>query len=139
MPSLGDTFWSTLLRFRWASPVEVQNYIDDTGVQVADVVVGFLRHGGPDPRRRESRGESGSEPFDYVPAGTSTARVGRLVRRRTAKRLEQRRQTLHDTLEAIEVNTEPEGGDGSPSSSTTDRFAVIWSTMARHRGSATTS
>ncbi len=29
-----------LLRFRGA-PVEVQNYIDDTGVQVADVVVGF--------------------------------------------------------------------------------------------------
>ena len=28
------------LRFR-GSPVEVQNYIDDTGVQVADVVVGF--------------------------------------------------------------------------------------------------
>ena len=29
-----------VLRFR-GIPVEVQNYIDDTGVQVADVVVGF--------------------------------------------------------------------------------------------------
>ena len=29
-----------MLRFR-GIPVEVQNYIDDTGVQVADVVVGF--------------------------------------------------------------------------------------------------
>ena len=37
--ALGDTLVRTL-RFRGA-PVEVQNYIDDTGVQVADVVVGF--------------------------------------------------------------------------------------------------
>lgn len=37
--SLGDTL-VRLLRFR-GRPVEVQNYIDDTGVQVADVVVGF--------------------------------------------------------------------------------------------------
>ena len=37
--TLGDTL-CRLLRFRGAS-VEVQNYIDDTGVQVADVVVGF--------------------------------------------------------------------------------------------------
>ena len=37
--ALGDTL-VRVLRFRgW--PVEVQNYIDDTGVQVADVVVGF--------------------------------------------------------------------------------------------------
>lgn len=36
---LGDTFARLL---RWAGErVEVQNYIDDTGVQVADVVVGF--------------------------------------------------------------------------------------------------
>jgi len=38
---LGDTLVRAL-RYRGA-PVEVQNYIDDTGVQVADVVVGF-RH-----------------------------------------------------------------------------------------------
>ncbi len=37
--ALGDTLVRTL-RFRGV-PVEVQNYIDDTGVQVADVVVGF--------------------------------------------------------------------------------------------------
>lgn len=36
---LGDTF-ARLLRFQ-GRDVEVQNYIDDTGVQVADVVVGF--------------------------------------------------------------------------------------------------
>jgi arginyl-tRNA synthetase len=37
--ALGDTL-ARVLRFR-GIPVEVQNYIDDTGVQVADVVVGF--------------------------------------------------------------------------------------------------
>ncbi|HEY2153767.1 MAG TPA: arginine--tRNA ligase, partial [Vicinamibacterales bacterium] len=37
--ALGDTL-ARVLRFR-GIPVEVQNYIDDTGVQVADVIVGF--------------------------------------------------------------------------------------------------
>jgi arginyl-tRNA synthetase len=37
--ALGDTI-ARVLRYR-GTPVEVQNYIDDTGVQVADVVVGF--------------------------------------------------------------------------------------------------
>ena len=37
--TLGDTLVRAL-QFR-GSPVEVQNYIDDTGVQVADVIVGF--------------------------------------------------------------------------------------------------
>ncbi len=57
--ALGDTF-VRLLRDR-GSRVEVQNYIDDTGVQVADVVVGFQR------LRKMSLGdvESVDEPFDY--------------------------------------------------------------------------
>src|SRR5207247_11266622 len=37
--ALGDTL-VRVLKFR-KTPVEVQNYIDDTGVQVADVIVGF--------------------------------------------------------------------------------------------------
>src|SRR4029079_16644985 len=37
--ALGDTLVGAL-RYR-GTPVEVQNYIDDTGVQVADVIVGF--------------------------------------------------------------------------------------------------
>ena len=42
--ALGDTL-VRVLKFR-GTPVETQNYIDDTGVQVADVVVGFreLQH-----------------------------------------------------------------------------------------------
>src|SRR5207247_11019289 len=37
--ALGDTL-VRVLQFR-GTPVETQNYIDDTGVQVADVIVGF--------------------------------------------------------------------------------------------------
>src|SRR5262245_44901098 len=46
--ALGDTLVRAL-RFR-GTPVEVQNYIDDLGVQVADVIVGFqvLEHRGLD-------------------------------------------------------------------------------------------
>ena len=45
--ALGDTL-VRVLRFR-GNPVEVQNYIDDTGVQVADVVVGFRELRAPGP------------------------------------------------------------------------------------------
>src|SRR5207247_2287746 len=50
--ALGDTLVRALL-FR-GTPVEVQNYIDDTGVQVADVIVGFreLEHRSLDDVRR---------------------------------------------------------------------------------------
>jgi arginyl-tRNA synthetase len=58
---LGDTF-VRLLRFA-GREVDVQNYIDNTGVQVADVVVGFLH------LEKKSRGEVEQltrEPrFDY--------------------------------------------------------------------------
>jgi arginyl-tRNA synthetase len=50
--ALGDTF-VRMMRAR-GQHVEVQNYIDNTGVQVADVVVGFhyLEHQTPDDVRR---------------------------------------------------------------------------------------
>jgi arginyl-tRNA synthetase len=50
--ALGDTLVRALV-FR-GTPVEVQNYIDDTGVQVADVIVGFreLEHRSLDEIRR---------------------------------------------------------------------------------------
>src|SRR5207302_8584995 len=38
---LGDTF-ARILKFS-GNRVQVQNYIDNTGVQVADVVIGFLQ------------------------------------------------------------------------------------------------
>ena len=59
--TLGDTL-VRLLRYGGV-PVEVQNYIDDTGVQVADVVVGFehLEHKTLD----EVRAIADSTRFDY--------------------------------------------------------------------------
>ncbi len=59
--ALGDTL-ARVLQFR-GTPVEVQNYIDDTGVQVADVIVGFR-----EIERRtldEVRQIAGTTRFDY--------------------------------------------------------------------------
>ena len=59
--ALGDAF-GRLLRFL-GREVEIQNYIDDTGVQVADVAVGFreLEHKGLD----EVRALADTTRFDY--------------------------------------------------------------------------
>ena len=59
--ALGDTLVRALA-FR-GTPVEVQNYIDDTGVQVADVIVGFreLEHRSLD----EVRHIADTTRFDY--------------------------------------------------------------------------
>ncbi len=59
--ALGDAF-GRLLRFQ-GRQVEIQNYIDDTGVQVADVVVGFreLEHRGLE----DVRALAASARFDY--------------------------------------------------------------------------
>jgi arginyl-tRNA synthetase len=58
---LGDTF-VRLLR-RAGQRVEVQNYIDNTGVQVADVVIGFLRIAKKTPA--EVRALAAQPKFDY--------------------------------------------------------------------------
>jgi arginyl-tRNA synthetase len=59
--ALGDTLVRAL-RFQ-GTPVETQNYIDDTGVQVADVIVGFreLEHKSID----EIRAIADATRFDY--------------------------------------------------------------------------
>ena len=59
--ALGDTL-VRVLRFRGV-PVEVQNYIDDTGVQVADVVVGFTELEGRDLAAVRQVAEA--DRFDY--------------------------------------------------------------------------
>src|ERR1700692_544696 len=58
---LGDTFVH-LLR-RTGQRVEVQNYIDNTGVQVADVVIGFLHIAKKTPA--EVRALAAGPKFDY--------------------------------------------------------------------------
>jgi arginyl-tRNA synthetase len=87
---LGDTL-VRVLQFR-NTPVEVQNYIDDTGVQVADVVVGF----------RELEGQTldgireiaDRTRFDYF-CWDLYARVTEWYEE-DAKRLEIRAAALHD-------------------------------------------
>jgi arginyl-tRNA synthetase len=92
---LGDI----LVRFlrRLGHPVEVQNYIDDTGVQVADLVVGFrvLRGEELDTARvkyAEERLRESGERFDYI-AWELYAEVTRFYEQDEAN-LSHRRETL---------------------------------------------
>ncbi len=95
--ALGDTL-SRLLRFR-GTDVEVQNYIDDTGVQVADVVVGLreLENKDLDAVRRLA----GEPRFDYY-CWDLYARVTRWYEEDDG-RLSHRRTALHD----LERDTDP--------------------------------
>ena len=88
--ALGDTL-VRVLRFR-GIPVEVQNYIDDTGVQVADVVVGFrvLENKSLDQIRQIAD----TTRFDYY-CWDLYARVTEWYEEDKA-RLATRAQTLHD-------------------------------------------
>src|SRR5688572_15943863 len=88
--ALGDTL-VRVLRFR-GIPVEVQNYIDDTGVQVADVVVGFRVLEGK--TLGEIRAIAESTRFDYF-CWDLYARVTDWYGQ-DAERLAVRAATLHD-------------------------------------------
>jgi len=91
---LGDTF-VRLLQAAGAR-VDVQNYIDNTGVQVADVVVGFLYI------EKKTRSEiealiahgSGGKPFDYY-CWDLYARVSQSYEE-NKENVKLRLQTLHD-------------------------------------------
>jgi arginyl-tRNA synthetase len=89
--ALGDTL-VRVLRFR-GIPVEVQNYIDDTGVQVADVVVAFrvLESKTLD----EIRAIADSTQFDYY-CWDLYARVTEWYEGDKEERLKIRAATLHD-------------------------------------------
>jgi arginyl-tRNA synthetase len=79
--------------------VEVQNYIDDTGVQLADVVVGFL------DLRRMGLAEVAAipEPFDYV-CWDLYAEVRRWYDAEGgADAASERRQLVRDTLHQLEI------------------------------------
>jgi len=86
---LGDTF-VRLLRFA-DREVDVQNYIDNTGVQVADVIVGFLH------LERKSRGEieelTRRPRFDYY-CWDLYARVSQWYEQ-DKKNLQARHEALH--------------------------------------------
>ncbi|HXH06884.1 MAG TPA: arginine--tRNA ligase [Vicinamibacterales bacterium] len=95
--ALGDTL-VRLLRFR-GTRVEVQNYIDDTGVQVADVVVGFEMLEGKD--LEAIRRLADATRFDYY-CWDLYARVTEWYEADRA-RLACRARVLHD----IETGTNP--------------------------------
>ena len=99
--ALGDTL-VRVLRFR-GTPVEVQNYIDDTGVQVADVVVGFqeLERVSAD----QVREIADRTRFDYY-CWDLYARVTEWYEGDREARLAIRARTLHD----IEHGAEPAAG-----------------------------
>ena len=86
---LGDTF-VRLLRFN-GYPVDVQNYIDNTGVQVADVVVGFreLEH----KSKQEIEALIAQPRFDYVCWDVYAAASSWYEEDK--KNLEKRAETLH--------------------------------------------
>jgi arginyl-tRNA synthetase len=86
--ALGDTF-VRLLR-RAGQRVEVQNYIDNTGVQVADVVIGFLHIAKKTPA--EVRALAAEPKFDYY-CWDLYARVARFLEE-DATRLALRGETL---------------------------------------------
>jgi arginyl-tRNA synthetase len=88
--ALGDTL-VRVLRFRGVT-VEVQNYIDDTGVQVADVVVGFRVLEGMTLDQITATADS--TRFDYF-CWDLYARVGEWYGQ-DKERLAVRAQTLHD-------------------------------------------
>jgi len=93
---LGDVLVRVLRNLGY--PVEVQNYIDDTGVQLADVVVGFLDLRGWSHQQvveaTAATGEDGSAPsFDYL-CWDVYSEVGGWYEEDESRR-EHRRQTLH--------------------------------------------
>jgi arginyl-tRNA synthetase len=88
--ALGDTL-VRVLRFRGV-PVEVQNYIDDTGVQVADAVVGFRVLEGK--TLDDIRQLAGSTRFDYY-CWDLYAKVTEWYDQ-DKTRLSHRAETLHD-------------------------------------------
>jgi arginyl-tRNA synthetase len=111
---LGDTF-VRILRAN-GQQVDVQNYIDNTGVQVADVVVGFLHlegkslaeiretiaHSSTDPATREKR-------FDYL-CWDVYARVSQWYDSGSEEENKQRKALRYATLHEIEKG---EGANGN--------------------------
>src|SRR3954454_4121157 len=85
---LGDILGRSLKSLGY--PVEIQNYIDDTGVQLADVVVAFLDLRGPSA----SDVAAIPEPFDFY-CWDLYSEVGRWLAE-NPERQRLRRETLHE-------------------------------------------
>ena len=100
---LGDTF-VRILRAN-GQKVDVQNYIDNTGVQVADVVVGFLHLEGKslaEIRSLIAGFETSGEKFDYL-CWDVYARVSQWYESGTEEENKQRKALRYATLHEIEA------------------------------------
>jgi len=104
--SIGDTVVRMLRSQDYQ--VEAHNYIDDTGVQVADVVVGFTLLSEGALQLPEGNQQHPGEPFDYYCSRIYVA-VGKAYEDRPE--LLQRRQAV---LRAIEHGDEPAAGPDYP-------------------------
>ena len=100
---LGDTF-VRILRAN-GQKVDVQNYIDNTGVQVADVVVGFLHLEGKSLgqiREIITAHETNGEKFDYL-CWDVYARVSQWYEAGSEDENKQRKALRYATLHEIEA------------------------------------
>ena len=100
---LGDAF-VRILRAN-GQKVDVQNYIDNTGVQVADVVVGFLHLEGKslaDIRNLINDFETNGEKFDYL-CWDVYARVSQWYEAGSEEENKQRKALRYATLHEIEA------------------------------------
>jgi len=104
--SIGDTV-VRMLRSQ-GYQVEAQNYIDDTGVQVADVVVGFVLLNEGALELPGGNKQLPDEPFDYYCSRIYVA-VGKAYEDKP-ELLERRKAVLH----AIEHGDEPAAGPDYP-------------------------
>jgi arginyl-tRNA synthetase len=104
--ALGDTL-VRLLRFQ-GRDVEVQNYIDDTGVQVADVVVGFTTLEGKSLADVQALADDPAVRFDYY-CWDLYARVTEWYDADKSRLTSVRAQTMH----AIEHGEDPAASMGA--------------------------
>ena len=130
---LGDSL-VRLLRYL-GEPVEVQNYIDDTGVQVADVVLALIRQGRLGDERLEELIADGGERFDHY-CWDRYAEVGALYEKEPELKTERSR-----ILHALEHGEEPLSGLASRLAmaivrchmATMDRIGVRYDLLPRER------
>jgi arginyl-tRNA synthetase len=122
---LGDTF--VRLLSAGGHHVDVQNYIDNTGVQVADVVVGFMQVEGigsaAQMRTRLAEIEVSDQPFDYY-CWDLYARISQWYEESPANK-EQRLKTLHE----IEHG---EASDGNRSAAAEIANIISTAVLKRH-------
>jgi arginyl-tRNA synthetase len=94
--------------------VEADNYIDDSGVQVADVVVGFTLLQQGQLQLPEGNEQLPDEPFDYY-CSRVYINVSKIYDDKESDSGQQALQLRKEVLQAIEHGTPPESGPDYPS------------------------